>query len=84
MKKVLDTTPSDCELTKNEKIQVITTMVLSTLFAWLVFNAGWKNKLPTKVAQVNKYLKNMTIGLVVIGIIGVLISVVMVALSGKH
>ena len=81
MNKVLKSTPKDCELTKSEKTQVILLLLLNTLISWAIFSVGWKNKLPTKSAQVNKYVKIMILTLVGVAIAGFVLSILLVALN---
>lgn len=84
MNKVLDTTSKDCELTKNEKIQVIITLLLNTVISWGIYSFGWKKRLPTKAKQVDKYLKNIILSLIGIGIAGIILAIVISAFGQKN
>ncbi|MBP9818170.1 hypothetical protein KBC75_05510 [Candidatus Shapirobacteria bacterium] len=57
-KKILDT-GVDGELTKSEKIQVIAMMLINTPAAMVFYDYWWRQKLPIKAKQSNKYLWNM-------------------------
>ncbi|MDO8498906.1 MAG: hypothetical protein Q7S44_03920 [bacterium] len=46
----------DGKLTRNEKIQVIITLLLTTAISWIIYYYGWKGSLPIKAKQVNSYL----------------------------
>lgn len=81
MDRTLKNTQKDGPLTKNEKIQVIALLIFNTIFSWAIFSFGWKKKLPTKSKQVNKYLKNIFITLIVIAIAGVLFSMLLIAVN---
>ena len=81
MKKVLDNTTVDGPLTKNEKINVIITLIVATLPAYFIYYFGWKEKLPIKAKQVNKYVWNIIGWLVAIGIIGILVAILLVAVK---
>lgn len=81
MDRTLKNTQKDGPLTKNEKIQVIALLIFNTIFSWAIFSFGWKSKLPTKSKQVNKYLKNIFITLIGIAIVGVALSVLLVAVN---
>lgn len=45
----------DGPLTKNEKIQVILTIILNPIIAGGFYYYCWRNKLPIKAKQANKY-----------------------------
>jgi len=79
MDRTLKNTPKDGPLTKKEKIQVIILLILNTIFSWAIFSFGWKNKLPTKSKQVNKYFKNIFISLIGIAIVAVILSALLIA-----
>lgn len=81
MKKVLDRTPTDCPLTKEEKLNVIITLIIGTLPAYFIYNFGWKAKLPTKAKQVTKYVWNIIGWLVGIGVVGILVAIMLVAIN---
>ena len=81
MNKVLKTTAKDCALTKSEKIQVIITLLLNTVISWGIYSFGWKKKLPTKSKQVDKYLKNIILSLIAIGVIGIVLAILLNALK---
>jgi glycerol uptake facilitator-like aquaporin len=81
MSKVLKNTPKDCELTKNEKTQVIILLLLNTLISWVIFSFGWKQKLPTKTKQVNKYLRNILVTLLVIALVSFFLAIVLIAIN---
>ncbi len=81
MDKVLKNTPNDVELTKSEKTQVIVLLLLNTLISFLIFSFGWKSKLPSKSKQVNKYLRNILLILVGLGVLGILLAIFFVAIN---
>lgn len=81
MNKTLQNTSKDGPLTKNEKTQVIGLLIFNTIFSWAILSMGWKKQLPMKAKQVNRYMKNIFISLIVIAIVGVLFSVVLVAVN---
>jgi hypothetical protein len=81
MKSVLKNTPRDCELTRPEKIRVIVTLILSTLFSWIIYYLGWKNTLPTKAKQVNTYLRNIVLIIIAIGIISIVLLPIWAAIN---
>ena len=81
MKKTLKNTLKDGPLTKKEKIQIIILLIFNTIFSWAIFSFGWKNKLPTKSKQVNRYIKNILITLVGVAIVAVIFSVLLVAIN---
>ena len=66
----------DGPFTTNEKIQVIVTLLLSTLLSWSIYYFGWKNTLPQKAHQAKKYFLYIIGALVAIAVIGLIIAVV--------
>jgi hypothetical protein len=80
MEKVLKES-KDGELTKTEKIQVIILLIFNTLISWVIFYLGWREKLPIKLRQVNRYLKNILLALLLIAFLGILVAVILVAIN---
>jgi hypothetical protein len=81
MKSVLKNTPGDCQLTAPEKIRVIITLLLNTPLSWAIYYLGWKNKLPTKAKQVNKYIRNIILVIITIGIISIILLPILSAIN---
>jgi uncharacterized membrane protein required for colicin V production len=84
MKNVSENTKKDGPLTKNEKIQVIILLLINTLLTWIILRFGWKDTLPTKAKQVTKYLLRIIGILVGIAVLGILVSVLLVAVNPRR
>lgn len=67
----------DGPLTKDEKVTVIITLVLNTLFSFIIYYLGWKDKLPQKAQQVKSYLWKIILALVIVALLSFGIAVLL-------
>lgn len=81
MKQVNERTVTDGKLTRSEKLTVWVTILFGTILSGLIYINGWKEKLPTKANQVKIYIKNIIFGLVGLGVTGILLGAILVALK---
>lgn len=68
-------------LNNGEKTTVILTELANPLISWAFYYYGWKEKLPTKAKQANKYgliIAGIYIGAVVLYVLGIILGLVKV------
>lgn len=81
MNNVIKKSRADGLLASGEKLQVILLLIFNTLPSWLIFYLGWKKKFPKKAKQVNKYLFIIIGTLVGLAILGVVVSILLIAIN---